>query len=308
MHIREQILLATLSSFSIGGAARYVIEPHNIHELLEALRFARRERLEVLLVGGGTNLLMPDEGFEGVVIRPRFQMLETTAPYIRVGAGVAMEALLTFAIHNGLGGLEWAGGLPGTVGGAIRGNAGAFGGEMKDFVHLVEYLDTSSGEVRELHNSECRFAYRASIFKEQGQRLIILGATLALTPADQVKSAAMIAEKIAYRKARHPMEYPNIGSIFKNVAVSFLPERMRGQFQGVVKADPFPVVPAAHLIAEAGLKGVSCGGAMVSPKHPNFIVNVLTARADEVRALISLVKERVQEKFHIDLEEEVIVV
>jgi UDP-N-acetylmuramate dehydrogenase len=204
-----------------------------------------------------------------------------------------------------LSGLEWAGGLPGTLGGAIRGNAGCFKGEIKDVISAVESFDTETGKMITRNNADCGFAYRTSVFKQGGGKEIILSAVLALKPGDALEIAKAIQEKIDYRVRRHPMDSPSIGSIFKNVDLKKVPEEMRARFASVVKQDPFPVIPTAHLISEAGLKGVSFGGAMVSPKHPNFIVNVLEAKASDVKNLIELVKSEVKNKFGIELEEEV---
>ncbi|MBI4094843.1 MAG: UDP-N-acetylmuramate dehydrogenase [Candidatus Liptonbacteria bacterium] len=302
MRFQENVPLSQFSSYKIGGRARYFCAPTNEEELRSAIG-ACEDKL--LILGGGTNLLINDRGFDGLVLKPALCTLEGNGTTLRVGAGVNMDDLLNHTIAHGLTGVEWAGGLPGTVGGAIRGNAGAFGGEIKDVVVSVESFDTDAVQVVSRMNTECRFSYRSSIFKERPGKEIILAATIKLSHGEPERIQAAINEKIDYRRVRHPMEYPNIGSIFKNVLVSSFPASELHRVLSVMKSDPVPVIPTAHLIAEAGLKGVSLGGAMISPKHPNFIVNVFDARASDVRALISLIQTRVKEEFFVDLEHEV---
>lgn len=272
----------------------------------EAIVEAQRQKLQLFVLGGGTNVLFSDRGFDGLVLRPNTSSVDARGETVVVGAGVSMANLVAFAAEHGLSGLEWAGGLPGTVGGAIRGNAGAFGGEMRGAVESVRSIDIGSGEERERRASVCRFDYRTSIFKEKNGREIILSAMLRLKKGDARKIAEAVKEKVDYRERHHPLEYPSIGSIFKNVSVKAVPKAHRATFSRVVKADPFPVVPAAYLISEAGLRGISCGGAVVSPKHPNFIVNALMATAADVKNLINLVKGEVRRKFGIELEIEVV--
>jgi UDP-N-acetylmuramate dehydrogenase len=325
------IVLSPYSSYKIGGPASYFCEAKSVDRLLKAISRAKKENLPVFILGGGTNLLISDEGFSGLVLKPDVRSLTADNLVITAGAGVRMEDLLTFAIDKGLSGLEWAGGLPGTLGGAIRGNAGAFGGEIKDIVHAVTSVAAGGARhtVMARQNAECRFHYRDSVFKERDGEEIILSAVLHMRKGDKKQIREAIEEKIRYRNERHPMEYPNIGSIFKNVPVAQInaditqmnsdticvkPRRPAGRrdgnprasaFAAPVKNDPFPVVPSAFFIAEAGLKGISSGGAMISPKHPNFIVNVLRAKSVDVKTLAELVKATVRRKFGITLEEEV---
>ncbi len=325
----ENINLSEFSNYKIGGPARFFFEAKNVEEIAWATQEAKRKGLAVFVLGGGTNLLIGDEGFEGLVLKPSLNFLEVEGETIRAGAGAKMADVLDVSAKAGLGGLEWAGGLPGTLGGAIRGNAGCFGGETKDVVSSVESFDAETGKTITRTNQECNFSYRTSIFKEDGPSRrsrqageIILSAVLALKKGDASRVAKAIQEKIDYRLSRHPMENPNIGSIFKNVSLARInadvtqidADTIRvhlrsnprtSAFTVPVKIDPFPVIPAAYLISEAGLKGVSSGGAMVSPKHPNFIVNVLEAKASDVKSLIGLVKSEVKSKFGLELEEEV---
>ncbi len=306
IRFKKSFPLSRVSSYRIGGAARYFFEAGDIRELEEALRAAKKKKLKIFVVGGGTNLLVGERGFDGLVLRPALSFIRNKGTAIEVGAGTPMEKLLKYTIEKKLGGLEWAGGLPGTVGGAIRGNAGAFGGEMKDLVQTVHYLDINDLRLKTRNATECLFGYRMSIFKEKGNRDIIIHGTLKLTRGNAITIKEAIEEKITYRKLRHPMEYPNIGSIFKNVPVQKIPRKLQKKLRSVVKKDPFPVVPAAYLIAESALKGVSFGGAMISPQHPNFIVNALEATSTDVKYLMTLIRNKVFKKFGIMLEPEII--
>lgn len=315
---KENINLSGITNYRIGGPATFFFEAKSPKEVLWAVNAAKERKTDFFVLGAGTNILAPDEGFAGLVLRPKIDFIEIDGDFLRAGAGALVSDVLQAAAKAGLSGLEWAGGLPGTFGGAIRGNAGAFKGEIKDVVHDVESFNTKTFAFITRTNAECAFSYRSSIFKEKGDE-IILSARLLLAKGDPKKIAKAIAEKIAYRMNRHPMEYPNVGSIFKNVPLARIyaegtpnyADAVRNSllhFRGSsvpVKIDPFPVVPTAYLISESGLKGVSFGGAMVSPKHPNFIVNVLDAKASDIKTLISLVKTGVAEKFAVDLEEEV---
>jgi UDP-N-acetylmuramate dehydrogenase len=303
---QENIPLAKFSSYKIGGPARYFFEAHNIEEIKKALQEAKDKNLRIFILGGGTNLLISDRGFDGLVLKPNINFLENKGNKIKIGAGVSVAALLDFTIKKSLSGLEWAGGLPGTVGGAIRGNAGCFGGEMKDSVESVRSINIKTLKEKERSFKECGFGYRSSIFKKNNGEEIILSATLLLKKGAAPKIKAEIQKNIEYRKANHPMEYPSIGSIFKNVVAEEALRVSPASLREAVKEDPYPVVPAAYFISKAGLKGISLGGAMVSVKHPNFIVNVLNATAADVRGLIRLVKERVKKKFEVELEEEII--
>jgi UDP-N-acetylmuramate dehydrogenase len=317
--LQENVPLRTWSNYKIGGPARFFFAPKNEREVRWAATEARAKKLPIFILGGGTNLLIADAGFNGLVVRPTMAGLRARGALVTAGAGGTMEKLLDFAAGRSLAGLAWAGGLPGTLGGAIRGNAGCFGGEIKDVVRSVKSFDTKKMRTVTRTARACAFGYRTSIFKKSARNEIILEATLALRPGNKRDIQKATNEKIAYRKKNHPLDYPNIGSIFKNVPLTVIygakaPRYRKAMSEAVllfrgsrfsVKTDPFPVISTAKLIAESGLRGVSSGGAMFSAKHPNFIVNVLGATAGDVRGLMALAKSAVKEKFDIQLEEEV---
>lgn len=332
----ENVPLRHWSNYKIGGPAQFFFSPKNEGEVRWAVKEARVRKLPLFILGGGTNLLMDDRGFRGLVLRPNITTLRATRVATRagvgssavaryqvvVGAGVMMPDLLKFCVKKSLSGMEWAGGLPGTAGGAIRGNAGCFGGEMKDVVESVRSLDARTGRIVERGAAQCKFAYRTSVFKKAAGREVVLDAVLRLKKGDAKKIAAAINEKIAHRKKNHPLDYPNIGSIFKNVPLRAIHKKNSAEYLAALRAgrlifrgsrfsiknDPFPVIYAVKLISESGLRGVSAGGAMISGKHPNFIVNVLGASAADVKGLIVLAKATVKKKFGVVLEKEVQIV
>ena len=322
---QENVILSRFSNYKIGGPAKYFFEAKNVEETIKALdkwsrlysdgrvRIAEGRRPEaryshaIFILAGGTNVLINDEGFNGLILKPNIQFIKEERDLIRVGAGVPITELLNYSITKSFSDLEWAAGIPGTIGGAIYGNAGAFGGEMKDIIKEVVSLDISGKKPKIIKRSqpECRFDYRHSIFKKKGNQEIIIEAAIYLRKGDKKRIQEIMEANMDYRRQKQPLEYPSIGSIFKNVGLKKAKEAPKIP-QNIIKTDPFPVIPAAFLVSEAGLKGISCGGAMISPKHPNFIVNVLGATANDVKNLIALAKKKVYNEFKIKLEEEVV--
>ena len=316
---KENVPLSKFSHYKIGGPARFFFEAKSAGEVRWAIKEAKKRKLPVFVLGGGTNLLISDNGFDGLVLRVDIRDVKAKGNTVTVGAGASMAALLKFSVAHSLAGLEWAGGLPGTVGGAVRGNAGCFGGEIKDNVATVRSFDIKTGKIVTRTARACAFAYRHSIFKKKNGAEIILSATFALRKGNKKEIAKVIKERIAYRNTHHPMEHPNVGSIFKNIPLHVVHKEGGVKYKNAlrdfalvlrgsrfsVKTDPFPVISAAKLISESGLRGVSAGGAMISPKHPNFIVNVLGAGSVDVQCLIVLAKAEVRKKFGVALEEEI---
>lgn len=320
-NIQKNVLLKNYTTFKIGGPAEYfLIVPtkSRIHDskaigikekdnLIKAIKIAKNLKLPIFIFGGGSNLLVLDKGIKGLVVK----MQDKDKSYfiknniVSANSGAELKDLIEFSVENSLEGLEWAGGLPGTFGGAIRGNAGAFGGEIKDIILEVKALDRKFN-VKKLSNQQCRFSYRSSIFKKKNWTVI--WASLKLKRGDKKSLQEIAKSHIDYRKQRHPLEYPNAGSIFKNIDFKKFSPKLQRTLLPVVKKDPFPVVPTAYLISEAGLKGTRIGDAQVSEKHPNFIVNLGDAKAKDVLSLIDLVREKIKRVYGIDLETEVQIV
>lgn len=329
--IQKGTPLKDFSNYKIGGRAKYFLEVNNLPELKEGLvRWKKISKTlptlpagrQVFVLGGGTNVLVSDKGFGGLVIHNKIKNIErqgvreSNLPVgrqgvrVRVGSGLLMEDLLNFCVQNCLSGLEWGGGLPGTVGGAIRGNAGAFKGEIKDNIVEVTSLDIKTLKIKKRNLKDCKFEYRSSVFKSQSEKEsenqeIIIETVLSLKKGNKKDIENKIKEKIKYRRQRHPLEFPNIGSIFKNILIEKVPQKLLEQLEGSIKNDPFPILPTAKLLALAGLKGKRVGGAMVSHKHPNFIVNFDNASSADIQKLIREIKKIIKDKYGITLEEEI---
>src|SRR3989338_2312785 len=299
--LKTNVSLAQHTTFRIGGPAKYFFAAKTTSDVIKAIRTAKKLKLPFFVLGQGSNLLVSDKGFNGLVVKIQNSKFKIQNSRLYAEAGISFSVLVYETGKRGLAGLEWAGGLPGTLGGAVRGNAGAFGGETKDSVVEVEAFD-HEGRRRKFSGRECQFAYRSSIFKKKGY--IVLAATMQLRKGSKAKIQAVAKEHMRYRKERHPLEYPSAGSIFKNCDLKKPPATVQVQFKDVIKTDPFPVIPAAALIARAKLQGMRVGDAEISEKHPNYIVNRGNATANDVLELIARVKKEIKNKFSIDLEEE----
>jgi UDP-N-acetylmuramate dehydrogenase len=302
MHIDEGVSLKDYTTFKVGGPARYLTQVRTIDQLQEVLAKAKTEKWPIFILAGGSNVIFPDAGFPGLVIVMAIEKLEIQGNKITAGAATPMHELVDASIEHGLAGLEWAGGLPGTFGGAIRGNAGAFKGEIKDSITSVTSVNHHTGAVTTRTNAKCQFGYRDSIFKHSHE--VIIEATVELAPGEKTELRAAADRKIAFRQERHPMEYPNVGSIFKNFPVQKLPDSAREHFKNFIKVDPFPIIPSGKIIDDAGLKGYQVGDAQVSEKHANYIVNLGHATATDIVELICHIQKTVYQKFGINLETE----
>jgi UDP-N-acetylmuramate dehydrogenase len=305
MILLEKVPLSEFTTFKIGGRARYFCIIREISDLEKLINFIRETKLNYFILGGGSNLLIKDEGFDGIIIKPEFNKFEIHKDgVVKSGSGIYVNLLVSHLCNLGYKGLEWAGGLPGTVGGAIRGNAGCFGFEIKDIVKNVLAFNLKTEELKNFSLEEINFNYRNSFFKENKDWLIIEVEFIMQPYHNSQGLIKIMNEKINYRKEKHPLEYPNAGSIFKNIeinsATKFLLELAKEN--NVIKGNK---IPTAFLIEYLGFKGKQIGGAKVSEKHANFIVNFNNAKAQDVLDLIKLIKEKVFEKFNYVLEEEI---
>ena len=302
----KNVPLKQISYYKIGGKAKYFFEAKNINDLISAVLRSQYLNEKIFILAGATNVLIDDKGFNGLIIKPNFQHISAGRQDIEItaGSGITIAQLVDCSIAKSLSGLEWAAGLPGTLGGAIRGNAGAFGKEMKDIIESVVSLNISQKKPQIIKRDaiDCQFEYRSSIFKKIQSKEIILEASLKLTKENIFDINQEIEKNINYRIANHPMDYPSLGSTFKNIPLKNI--NLKDE-NAPIKNDPFPIIPVAYLISKAGLIGTSIGGAMISPKHPNFIINVSEATSSDVKKLIQLTKNKVKEKFNIELVEEI---
>ncbi len=270
------------TTFRIGGPADYYLCPHSTEELQKILQICRENKLEFFILGNGSNLLVSDKGYRGVVIQlwKNFSDIETEDNTITVKAGTLLSKVAAEALEESLTGMEFASGIPGTMGGAVMMNAGAYGGEMKNIIREVTVL-TREGELLTLSKEEMNFGYRTSVVKEKGY--VVISAVLQLRKGDREEIRKVMDELKERRVTKQPLDMPSAGSTFK---------RPEGYFAG-------------KLIMDAGLRGFSVGGAQISEKHCGFVVNKGDATAADVLGLIGEVQKRVQEKFGVALEPEV---
>ncbi len=303
LSIRRDVPLAPFSTFQIGGPADFFAGVTTAAELIEALDYALENNLKTFVFSGGSNLLIADHGFRGFVIRVANAAMRFSERDIYADAGVNLLDLVQTANARGLAGMERLAGIPGSLGGAIRGNAGAFGAEIQDVVLSVKVYDRERKSLREFSKRDCHFSYRNSYFKSHPE-LVILSAQLRLTEGDPVALAGIADHTMATREAKHSQSAKCAGSFFMNPVVSdaALREEFAKDTGKVPKDDK---LPAGWLIDHAGLRGKRVGGAEVSPMHPNYIVNTGTATAEEVIMLASLVKQRVRTELGVQLKEEV---
>ena len=268
------------TTFRIGGPADYYVEP-SFEEVKELLFFLKKENIPYTLIGNGSNLLVSDEGIEGVVVSFGKEMSEVSweKEVVRAKAGILLSRLASFAAAKSLSGLEFASGIPGTLGGAITMNAGAYGGEMKDVVQSVTVLD--GDEIKEYSGEEMDFSYRHSRVLDED--LIVLEVAMKLQSGREEEILSSMKELNKKRVEKQPLNFPSAGSTFK---------RPEGYF-------------AAKLIEDAGLKGYTVGGAKVSEKHSGFVINFDHATAKDVCTLMQDVQRIVKEKFDVSLEPEV---
>ncbi len=313
MKIRQNVLLKNYSNYKIGGIADYFLEVSSKTELVDGLKEWQSlsmnfpaDKKRIFILAGGANVLIDDNGFNGLVIHNVIKDIKNEENLVTVGSGLLIKDFLEFCLNNSLTGFEWAGGLPGTIGGAIRGNAGAFGGETRDLIAKVKSLDLITLEELERTKENCNFSYRTSIFKEQKNNEFILSVVFNLKKGDKDKIKKSIQEKIEYRNLKHPMNFPSLGSTFKNISFNSLTLENQEKYKDFIKNDPFPVLPVAKLLHLAGLKGKRVGDVQISEKHPNFIINLGNAKSEDVRNVIKMMKTTVKEKFGINIEEEIV--
>ncbi|MBQ3572980.1 MAG: UDP-N-acetylmuramate dehydrogenase [Clostridia bacterium] len=271
------------TTFKIGGTADILVEPESADCILAVLEVLKNNNISFFVMGNGSNLLVADSGIKGAVIKISNSMSAAgvDGEYIEAECGIKLSRLANLAQSSSLTGLEFASGIPGTLGGALFMNAGAYGGEMRDVVKSVTYLDIKSGELKTISGDECEFGYRHSIFSKVDA--VIISARLKLASGDAEEIRKTMNELAQRRNEKQPVDKPSAGSTFK---------RPEGHFAGT-------------MIPDCGLKGYRIGGAEVSRKHAGFIINAGGATAKDVRDLIEYVQDTVEDKFSVRLEPEV---
>lgn len=279
--IKTKVKLARLTSFKIGGPAQFYFEPENLQSLRTVLFAAKHAKIKVFILGSGSNLLVGDSGVGGIVVKLTakvFKQVDKQGNCIIAGSALELSRLIRFAGEKGLSGLEFLTGIPGTLGGALAGNAGAWGKAIGGLVKQVDALDYY-GRLKKICRKDLKIAYRSSSLA----KFIIISATLRLSPADKNLIKQKVKKYLLSRSKAQSNSFPNAGCVFKNPGK----------------------ISAGGLIDRCGLKGKIIGGASISEKHANFILNFNQAKADDVLALMSLIKRRVKSKFKVKLNPEI---
>lgn len=284
---KERILfqepMSRYTTFRVGGEAECMVIVESKEELSQLVFYLAQSGQEYFVLGNGSNLLVGDKGYRGIILKlgKRMAGIHVEGSHLVAGAGALLSQVAAVARDAGLSGFEFAAGIPGSIGGAIVMNAGAYDGEMKQIVKLVRVMD-QKGEILTLDNDTMEFGYRTSIIKDRP--FIVMAAVFSLTQRDKETVSARMEELMKLRKSKQPLEYPSAGSTFK---------RPEGYYAG-------------KLIMDAGLRGYRIGGARVSEKHCGFVVNDGGASAADIKEVIEEVQERVLDRFHVRLEPEVI--
>jgi len=279
---KENYLLANGCTFKIGGPAEFAIYPETADALISAVRLCRETGTRYVVIGNGSNVIFPDKGFDGgVIFTTAMKNISLSGTLLTADCGASLTTAAMTAAKNGLTGLEFAYGIPGSCGGALYMNAGAFNGQIEDVLESGTYYDPETDSLITLPGSAHCFSYRKSIYTDSDK--VILSAAFRLQPGNPGEIRGKMDEYMEKRISKQPLEYPSAGSVFKR----------------------YPGFFTAQLIEEAGLKGRSIGGAQVSPKHAGFIVNTGGATASDVEQLIAVIKAEIKEKNGIEIECEV---
>jgi UDP-N-acetylmuramate dehydrogenase len=312
MNIEERfeknVVLAPFTSFKIGGPAEYFFAANTPEDLVEAVIWARAYKKDYVILGGGSNVLVHDAGFAGLVIKNDCRFIDWPEGQAEavVQSGAAMALLVDMAKRRELIGLEWAVGLPGTVGGAVWGNAGAFGQTIAEAVKWLEIYDLEAGQERRLAPGEAEFAYRSSVFRDKPW--VLLRVCLAFKTGQPAEIEAKMKANLAYRLEKQPA-WPSAGSVFRNPSLEAVAEAnaelaKQAEEEGIAKNG---LVSAGWIVGQLHLKGKEMGGAMVSLEHANFIVNKSgQAKAEDVVMLLSFIKQQSRLYYNLNLLEEII--
>lgn len=282
--VLENVSLKDYNTYRIGGKTRYLVKPYNIDSLKELLIYIKNNNLKYIIIGNGSNIILPDSDYDGVVILlSKLNEIKINENTVNAFCGVSLTYFVNELVKNNLGGLESLSGIPGTLGGAVVNNAGCYGQTISDKLDSVTYLE--NGEIKTINKEECNFSYRDSIFKKN-KNFIILSAEFKLDYKNKEEMLNTIKENIIKRNTSQPLNYPNAGSVFRN-----------------------PIgYSAGKLIEDAGLKNYHINGAYVSDKHANFIINKNNASSEDIIELIEYIQKEISEKYNIKLklEQEII--
>ena len=282
--ILENVSLKKYNTYNIGGNARYIIKPYNVGKLIELIKFLKENNYKYFVLGKGSNVILPDENYDGVVILlDNLNKVSINKNTVIAETGIPLTLLINKLIDNNLGGLEKLCGIPGTLGGAVVGNAGCNGSTISDFIISITYLENNI--IKTIKKEDCNFKYRSSIFKGN-KKIIVLSVKFNLINKNKDEMREIVKINMTKRKSSQPLEYPNAGSVFKN------PTDMS----------------AGKLIEDANLKNYHINDAYVSDKHANFIINKGNATKKDIVNLINFIKQEIKRIYDIDLELEQIII
>jgi len=300
--IKKNFSLKELTTFDIGGQARYYTQAMSCDDIIKAVHFAKEQEVKFFVLGGGSNVVFSDEGFDGLVIHIGIDTFDVSGETVRVGAGILLIDFLRRSAQHNLGGLSGMAGIPGSVGGAVRGNAGAFGQEIKDVFSKARVLHVPTGEVCEFDFDKCDFAYRNSFFKSHDE-YVILEVDLEMTVALEQEIVAEIEKTISLRELKHIQDIRSAGSFFMNPVVDSVLQEKFFQDKGMLSREGR--VPAGWLLDLTGLSHKRIGDIQAGEMHANYFINVGAGNAEHVMQLASLAKTRVRDKYGVQLCEEV---
>lgn len=275
--VLENVSLKDYNTYKIGGIAKYIVKPDSIDNLIKLINYLNEENIRYIVLGKGSNVILPDEDFDGVIILlDNLKKVVINNDIVEAEVGISLGAFIMDLINKNLGGLENLCGIPGTLGGAIVGNAGCYGSLISDNLIDVTYLE--EGIVKTITKEECKFSYRDSIFKKDKNK-VVLSCRFKLVESNKDVMLESVKEHTLKRKNSQPLEYPNAGSVFRN------PDN----------------IAAGKLIEDLGLKDYNINGAYVSNKHANFIINKDNAKSADIISLINYIKDKVKEEYGIEL-------
>ena len=278
--VKEQESLKNYTTYKVGGNAKYIVFPNNLDDLVSLIKYLNENNIKHMVLGNGSNTLFSDKLYDGVIIKlTNFKDIKIEGNVVTAGAGVMFPRLVNECVNNNLAGLEWASGIPGTIGGAVWANAGAYKEETFDYLESITCIDPD-GNIKEFSAKDIKHSYRYTEFKDILKEYVVVNAILRLKEGTKEESQAIMARRLEKRLATQPLEYPSAGSVFRN------PE---GDTAGRI------------IEQDLGLKGKINGGAMISDKHANFIINYNNAKATEIKELMDLVHDSALEKDNIDL-------
>lgn len=299
--LKQNVLLSQYTRFAIGGPASVYVETADEQSFIEALRIARAGTMPWVVIGGGSNLIVSDSGFDGIVLRFTAAEIRLDSPnHVRADAGAVLQDLVDFTIDHGLARIHTMTGIPGTVGAAVYGNAGAYGHAIAESVRQVRFFDGEA--IRTFDNSGCEFAYRESVFKKHKQ-WIIFSTTLELEPGDAAVLRTAADDILRIRNDKYPPTMKCAGSIFKNLLFSELPGAVQSRIPARVVREG--KVPSAYFLEQVGAKGIRKGDIQVAEYHANLIYNCGSGSASDLSDVIRDLKARVKDEFGFSLEEEV---